>query len=278
MLANMKVFQIYYQEQQLTKLDPTFEPYDNTENPRPDLCEWYVWDKIYQQCCDAGLDYWGFVSWKFKDKTNLTGEQVYKWIDDNPGHDVYLLNPCILNEALFANSWEQGDIHHPNISTIGNTFLKKIGYPEPDVRNIILDRNKTVFSNYVVGNRKFWDKFMDFSRKLFTEAEKDAQFNDDVFGAGRSNYIPDPSLPNFTFLIERLIPTFLELESFDSIGYTYEHPSQANPKYNDFFGDIRALSDLKIAINRYESDELFNVWNYYRQKFLRENQGILGLE
>lgn len=275
--VNIKIFQIYFKPELQEHCDPAFTPLDNTENPRPELREWYVWDKEHEAILDQDLDYWGFVSWKFKEKTNLSGEQALNFILDNPGHDVYLFNPCILNEAVFANSWEQGDIHHPNISGIGNTFFAKLGYEDVDVKSMILDRNKTVFANYVVGSRKFWTKFMEFSRKLFTEADKDPVFKQQVFGEGLSNYAFDRSLPNFTFLIERLIPTFLELEDFSSIGYKHL-PDTLSAKYQPYAADIMVLSDLKIATNRYDSDELYDVWNFYRHKFLQQNQGILGLE
>jgi hypothetical protein len=85
-------------------------------------------------------------------------------------------------------------------------------------------------------------------------------------------------LPNFTFLIERLIPTFLELEGFDSLGYTYNQMEVILPKYQPFINDLLVLSDLKKLVNRYESDELFNIWNYSRQQFLQRNPNILGLE
>lgn len=274
---NIKIFQIYYKPELIVHCDKHFVPYDNTENPRPDLREWYVWDKEYEALAASELDYWGFVSWKFKEKTNLTGEQALSFILSNPGQDVYLLNPCIINEACFANSWEQGDFYHPNISGIGNTFLKKIGYGDVDVKSILLDRNATVFANYIVGSKKFWAKFMDFSRKLFTEAEKDPEFKQAVFGEGGSNYAHDKSLPNFTFLIERLIPTFLELERISAIGYKHTHDTLPM-KYQAHADDIMALSDLKVAVNRYSSDELYDVWNFYRHKFLQQNQGILGLE
>jgi len=278
MLPNIKVLQIYYKPELRQHCDPLFEPLDNTANPRPDLREWYNWDQEHERLVSSNLDYWGFVSWKFKEKTNLTGQQVFDWIQQNPGHDVYLLNPCIINEALFLNSWEQGDLWHPNISGIGNKFLEKLGYNDIDVRSMVLDRNKTVFANYVIGNRRFWTKFMEFSRRLFTEAEKDSIFKNEVFGAGGSNYAHDKSLPNFTFLIERLIPTFLELEGFDSIGYSYDNPNAVHEKYKPHWADLTAISDLKLLINRYESDELYSIWNYFRQKMLQQNPGILGLE
>ena len=277
MSQNIKIFQIYFKPELQAHCDPAFTPLDNTTNPRPELREWDVWDREYENILEQDLDLWGFVSWKFKEKTNLSGEQVFNWISANPGYDVYLLNPCILNEAVFANSWEQGDIHHPNISAIGDSFLKKIGYGDVEVRGMILDRNSTVFANYIVGSKAFWAKFMEFSRKLFTEADKDPEFKQQVFGAGLSNYTHDKSLPNFTFLIERLIPTFLELEKFTSIGYKHT-PGTISIKYGQIVDEIMALSDLKVLINRHNSDELYDIWNFYRHKFLQQHPNILGIE
>lgn len=277
MSQNIKIFQIYFKPELLVHCDPHFIPLDNTANPNPELREWDVWNREYDELIASDLEYWGFVSWKFKEKTNLTGQQVYDFINAYPGQDVYLLNPCILNEACFANSWEQGDIHHPNISDIGNKFLEKIGYEDIDVKAILLDRNTTVFANYIVGSRKFWTKFMEFSRKLFTEADADPVFKQEVFGAGGSNYAHDKSLPNFTFLIERLIPTFIELEQLSAVGFKHT-PDTLALKYQPYADEIMALSDLKVAVNRYNSDELYDIWNFYRHKFLSQHQGILGLE
>jgi len=175
------------------------------------------------------------------------------------------------------NSWEQGDMHHPDISLIGDSFLKKLGYEDYAVKEVLLDNTRTVFANYVIGNKKFWDKFMEFSRKLFTEAETDPIFKEQVFGAGRSNYAHDRTLPMFTFLIERLIPTFLDLNEFSVKPYQYT-PETLPAKYQPYINDISALSDLKLLTNRYESDELYNIWNYYRQEFLNRNNQVLGLE
>jgi hypothetical protein len=277
MSTNTKIFQIYFKPELKDHCDPLFTPLDNTANPRPELREWDVWDREHATIAAQGLDYWGYVSWKFKEKTGLQGHQAFSFINDNPGYDVYLFNPCILNEAVFANSWEQGDLHHPNISDIGNSFFKKIGYTDVDVKNILLDRNKIVFANYVVGSREFWTRFMTFTRKIFTEAETDLEFKHLVFGHGLSNYAHDKSLPNFTFLIERLIPTFIELEGFSSLAYSYTHETVL-PKYRPIFDEIQALSSLKEAINRYDSDELYSVWNYYRHALLQRNPGILGIE
>ena len=277
MLPNIKIFQIYFKQELKAHCDPHFTPLDNTENPRPDLREWDVWDREYENILAQGLDYWGFVSWKFREKTGLSGQRVFDFINAYPDQDVYLLNPCIINEACFVNSWEQGDLHHPNISEIGQTFLKKVGYGDVDVKAMVLDRNTTVFANYIVGSRHFWAKFMEFSRKLFSEAEKDLEFKHQVFGEGLSNYAHDKSLPNFTFLIERLIPTFIELEQMKSVGFKHT-PDTLPMKYQPYADDIMSLSDLKVAINQYASDGLYDIWNFYRHKLLQQHPNILGLE
>lgn len=277
MSKNIEIYQIYFKDELKEHLDPAFVPMSNIDNPRPHLREWCKWDREHDAILEKNLDYWGFVSWKFKQKMGISGDQALAFINNNPGYDVYLFNPCIANEALFANSWEQGDIHHPNISVIANSFLEKLGYDESDVKNVLLDRNKTVFANYVVGNRKFWIDFMEFSRKLFTEAEKDPVFHHQVFGAGLSNYAHDSSLPNFTFLIERLIPTFLELEDINSIGYS--HTDDTVPKkYLPYFKDIMALSDLKLSINDTGRDDLYEIWRHFRYKTLQNHPEILRLE
>lgn len=273
----MKIFQLYFKPEQVPHLDPAFEPFDNTDNPRPELREWDVWDRVYEQCCEQNLDYWGFLSWKFKQKSNLEGQQVIDWINANPGYDVYFINPSPLSEAVFVNSWEQGDVYHPNISSIGNSFLKKMGYDDVNVLELLLDRNVTGYANYVIGSREFWDKFMTFSRALFTEAEKDPTFKHQVFGQGLSNYAHDKTLPNFTFLIERLIPTFIELQGMRSLPFPYSVDT-LKEHYRPYLRDMQALSNLKVLINRYECDDLYYIWDYYRQKFLQEHPGILNLE
>lgn len=118
---------------------------------------------------------------------------------------------------------------------------------------------------------------MTFSRRLFTEAEKDPVFNHYVFGEGLSNYAFDRSLPNFTFLIERLIPTFIVLENFKSVAYEYTD-DKLPEKYKPYIQDLRMLSNLKLMVNAYQSDDLYDVWSHFRNKFLAENPGICNLE
>lgn len=273
----MKIYQIYYKQEQLAHLDPVFVPYDNSNNLRPELNEWAVWNEFYDTSEAKELDMWGMLSWKFKQKTNLTGQQFVDFVTDNPGYDVYFVNPAIVNEAVFLNGWEQGDFYHPGLSEIADSFLTKIGYKDVAVKELVLDRNTTMFASYFVATKDFWDRYITFTRNIFSEAEKDADFNHKVFGLGLSNYNLNKSLPQFPFLNERLISTFIDLEGFRALAYQYTGDTLAE-KYHPYLGDLQALSNLKVLINQYESDELYQIWNYYRHKFLNGNLGVLGLE
>lgn len=277
MSANTKIFQIYYQKDQLNQLDPDLIPCDNTDNLRPELREWHVWDRDHEARQQDDCELYGYLSWRYQEKLGLSARKILDWIAAHPGYDVYLINPCILNEAVFINSWEQGDIWHPNISEIGNLFLRKIGYEDYDVKTVVIDRNSNTYANYFVATKKFWQEFMQFTKAMFEQAALDPDFDALVFGAGKSNYSRDPSLPNFTFLVERLLPTYIELKNVHSICYEFNKET-ALAKYKDVFDEVKVLSDLKIEINRHGSDELFVIWNFYRQKFLGSHPGILGLE
>lgn len=281
MSLNMKIFQIYFDPAAKHRCDPAFTAYDNTANPNPKLQEWLVWDQFYQGMQNGvpseELDMWGFVSWRFKEKTNLEGQHVLDWIEANPGYDVYLINPAIVNEAVFVNGWEQGEYYHPGISATANKFLAKLGHTDYDVNAVLLDRTRTSFATYFVATRKFWDGYMQFSNQLFAQAEADNEFKHEVFGDGLSNYARDNSLPMFAFINERLIATYMDINQYNVLPYQYTNETVA-AKYQPYFADIQALSDLKVLINQYESDELYTIWNHYRHKFLKDNPGILGLE
>lgn len=277
MSANMKVYQIYYKNEQVPLLEKGFVPLDNTTNPHPQFQEWYLWDQQYQKCCDEGLDYWGFVSWKFRDKSNLSSDQFLDWINANPGYDVYLLNPAIANEAVFANGWEQGDMWHPGLSDIANDFLTYAGYEDTDVRSMLLDRRRMGFATYFVANRKFWDGYIDLSRKIFTLAEKDPEFNQRVFAEGGSGYNLNKSLSNFPFLNERLVGTYMDLHELNVLPYQHTDAT-LHAKYQPYIDEIRALSDLKVAINDYDNDSLYNAWVTYRNSLLQRHPEILQLE
>jgi glycosyltransferase involved in cell wall biosynthesis len=98
-MTNLQIWQIYYDENSKNCLDPGFIPYDNTgkstfffEN-EVIIDIWRSQRKIWQKS-----NYVGVLSWRFKEKTNLTSEFVLNFVDEYPNKDVYSLSPVRMNQ------------------------------------------------------------------------------------------------------------------------------------------------------------------------------------
>ena len=85
---SLKIYQIYYQPDQISKLDPAFTPLDNskftgTEEIRK-FREWTVFREIDQYLDKSNpSNLCGFVSQKLKDKTNVNGQDFVKFITNS---------------------------------------------------------------------------------------------------------------------------------------------------------------------------------------------------
>lgn len=216
-ITNIKMFQICFKSEQLSQVDANFIAYDNTSNERPDLREWYSWKKIHNSELVSDVDYWGAVSLKFTEKTKLSGARFLKFIQDSPGYDIYYVCPSWFNADLTEfNVWVDGDRYHPNLSTIANKVLLKLGY-SVDVTKIKMP--VFFFCNFFVANKKFWNSYMKTIDRIFYICETDVQLKDDIFAKGKSNYYQEPTAPMFPFLIERLTPTYVLLNNYNSLSF-----------------------------------------------------------
>src|ERR1700677_5255160 len=108
-------------------LDPGFLVLDNSSNERPD---WYEYWPIRKFLRSEPLDedaYYGFLSPKFRLKTNLTSTLVRDFIAGaDPATDVLLFSPSIHNSAYFLNVFEHGEAEHPGLAKVAARFFERI--------------------------------------------------------------------------------------------------------------------------------------------------------
>lgn len=213
---NPHVYQIYYKKELLPGLDPDFIPYDNTENARPDLREWHVWDKIYRSEA-KNLDLWGAVSPKFYEKTGVLGSSFIDFIKSSPGKDIYFICPNWRNMHPSMNVWINGEHYHPGLISLTNDIFRALGY-SIDVSHLTMPTY--FFCNYIVANKKFWNDYMNFIYKIFEVCRNDSDLNHRLLTSGLSNYLEDRTAPMFPFFIERLTPTFVLLGGYNSHSYS----------------------------------------------------------
>lgn len=155
------IYQIYYAAAQVSSLDADFIPYSNVENPRPEWCEYHVFRKEYPRgTCASGIN--GFVSWKFGQKTRLPGAGFLNWIEQNPGHDVFVVNPFPkLASPKYQSVWHHGEASHPGIIRITQSLFDRVGY-DIDISALRMATEKIAFCNYWAGTADFWHRYMAF--------------------------------------------------------------------------------------------------------------------
>ncbi|MGD0501194.1 MAG: hypothetical protein ABSD02_00500 [Steroidobacteraceae bacterium] len=160
-------------------LDPGFEVLDNSANERPDWFEYWPMRKFLLNEALNEDAYYGFLSPKFRHKTNLTAAAVDEIIDrvgDAP--DIFLFSPSIHNSAYFLNVFEHGESQHPGLAAVASRLVARID-PNATLVGLVSDSRNTVHSNYFVAKPRFWRAWLDVNERLFEIAES----ADDPLGA-----------------------------------------------------------------------------------------------
>lgn len=203
-MSKVKVFQIYFDKEQIKELDSNFIPFDNTDNARPDLREYYVWNKLHNSNLVADVDYWGALSWQYSRKTGSSGKNIIDSVINKPGFDVYYICPF----SFRGNVWVQGDQYHSGLSETADLILNKLNY---NISCRTLNMPISFFCNYFVANKYFWSNYMNFIHSFLELCENDKKLYDRVHGL---NYdYNGGKLSMFSFLIERFTSTFITLHN-----------------------------------------------------------------
>jgi len=159
----------YYTSPQ--ELDAGFEVLDNSANVRPD---WYEYWPIRNYLLNTALSedaFYGFLSPKFKLKTNLDAAAAKRFIDAcPPATDVVLFSPSIHLSALYLNVFQHGDAEHPGLLAVAGQFFARIGQPAR-FDDLVSNSRNTVHSNYFIARPRFWRAWLAITEQLFNIAE-----------------------------------------------------------------------------------------------------------
>ena len=205
----IKIYQSFYKPEQFASLDKAFIPYNNLKNLNPQLSEYPLIIDLYSK--NFNYDgYWGMMSWRFNEKTNISGSKFIDLISANPGYDVYHYNPFHGAKLSYNNPFTHGEDHHPGMVNFINRLLLLMGY-NIDIKLENFAEDHFVFCSYYVGNQRFWENWMSFQDSAMTIANNDQQLNTYLYHT-LTNY-RDKSIINFSFVIERLVNLFLHLYS-----------------------------------------------------------------
>lgn len=228
---DIKIFQTYYKEIQNKKLDSDFVPLDNTNNHKPLWTEYWLFLNHYKNDGFRSSKYSGILSWKFNDKTNLTGQEFINFIQNNDGHDVYFINPYPYEMYCSTNIWHHGEYFHPGLIQMAQNILDDIGY-NIDLSSLINDERNTLFCNYWVGSTEFWEKYMDFTLPIFDYINNSLSNENKKLIYSHADKSRGKDAAYFSFIFERLFTTLLVTDrNIKYIGYEY-NIKELQYKYN----------------------------------------------
>jgi hypothetical protein len=203
------VYQIRYDAAQ--GLDRDLLALDNTANERPD---WFEYWAIRRFLCTQPLDddaFYGFLSPRFKAKTNLSGREVQEFIRRHgDSAEVLLFSPSLHLTAYHLNVFKYGDACHPGLLDLATRFFQRIGRPT-NLETFITHSGNEVYGNYFVARPCFWNAWLGITEKLFEIAET----KDDPLGIElrkRTTYRGGEGVEIKVFLMERVATWLLARE------------------------------------------------------------------
>jgi len=198
------IYQIHYAGNQT--LDPGFRVLDNSASERPD---WYEYWPIRNFLLNERLQedsVYGFLSPRFKAKTNLSSPAVFDFIKKNSTADVILMTPSLHLTAYYWNVFQYGEACHPGLLNLAAQFFERIGQPANLIDLVTHSRNE-VYSNYLFAKPAFWRAWLAITEQLITIADSKT----DPLGAElrkTTSYRGSHSVQMKIFIMER-IPTWM---------------------------------------------------------------------
>ena len=248
-LSIMKIYQIYYNKDTLRRLDKEFIPYNNRKNKSTD---WYEFEVIYSYLKNNSLqeDVWyGFLSPEFYKKTNLTGLDVKSHLKNNEKSDVCLATSCFDQIAIYQNCFLQGEAKHPGLILATEYLLKKLKI-NLSIKNLIGDSSNTVFSNYLIAKKKYWEKWYDLASFFMKSLKEDKNFLKMIMKKGKYK----SSKVNLGVFIQERFPCILL--------------STQNFKVTKLLSPDYKFCNQSIPLN-FKSRGLLQSCDYFKEKYAR---------
>jgi hypothetical protein len=265
----LRIFQIYYEAWQRELLDPNFAALDNSKG-NSEFLEFAVFEKLAKSDYVKGAQLWGALSWRFTEKTGMSGEDLIKYIKGHPNADVYYCNPFPHNEALFHNMWLQGETTHPQFLALSQAVFQVTGLPQEELTAMMSSEHYSA-ANYFVATPKFWNAYLPWVMNVMSLANKklppkvrdllhSAQADDRGLHQGAS-YVP--------FIVERLFPVFMKTAGKSLKAHKVPLPERER----ELNVHLKLLREMKDVAHKTNSAWLAACWVNYRNLYLTQANG-----
>jgi len=210
-MRNIFIHQIFYNANTKKSLDQGFIPLDNSDNARPDWREYWPIRKYLINNELNENDLYGFFSPKFKEKTGLSADDCFKFINRySEDADIFSFSPYFDLGAWFLNSFLQAAFQHSNARTVIEGSLKKIN-PSLNINSIVMHSGNNIFCNYFVAKPNFWREWLAICELIYQEAEDATTVLSSGLSLAADRH--HNGAPIKTFIIERIASLILASNS-----------------------------------------------------------------
>ncbi len=266
---NCDIFQIYFEAWHAELIDRAFTPFKNI-GVVSEFYEFDVFERIAGDRASAVDGLWGALSWRFGEKTGMTGQELKAQIAANPGNDIYFCNPHPQNEALYHNMWVQGETTHPQFLEISRAVFEAAGLPVNEL-DTLTPSDTFSAANYFVGSKRFWDLYIPFIRRVMGLAEhKLSPAMRDLLHSSKADRMNAHGGATYvSFIVERLFPLFLKTAGRKLKAHKVVLPKRET-ELNVHLKLLREMKDMACSTR---SPWLAACWINYRNLYLNQMHG-----
>uniref|UniRef100_E6VN07 Uncharacterized protein n=1 Tax=Rhodopseudomonas palustris (strain DX-1) TaxID=652103 RepID=E6VN07_RHOPX len=190
-----------------------FDAFDFCHNPRPELREFQIFKELFESGEYKKSDILGAVSIRFQGKSLLDGDDVRAWIGENPGYDVYVVNPYPQFVYTHKNLWQFSEsTRDPDFTRKSQAVFDKVGIKVDLARTGHQTADVLSTCSYWFGSPAFWSAYMEDVVLPVLDAGRDL-LGDDLY-----NFLYEPqfyygrairSCGSLPFLLERSLSMYI---------------------------------------------------------------------
>lgn len=220
---------------------------DNSDNVRSDWFEYWPIRNFLNEKKLEDNKYYGFFSPRFELKTGFNSKKLIDKISRIDSQvDVITICPQPEVGHIFKNIYYGSDFTDPGCIQTCDELFKILGV-DFSVLELVTDSRHTVFSNYVVAKKEYWESWLEVCEKIFKIAENEA--NKDLFYQLNkyTNYGKDSQRK--VFVVEGVATIILALGDYNIFNIEINDELAGKGNFYEVSRESLACDSLKIAFN-----------------------------
>lgn len=270
---NIKIYQIYYNEETKAYLEPEFIPLYNSQDERPDWFEFWAIKSFLEKNELQDDVIYGFVSPKFTSKTHIEAQSLINFIEQHIANfDVFLINtPFFSTQSYhFLNCFEQGNDCHFGLKPIAEQVLKRLNL-NIDLNHMVTHSENFAFSNYIFAKKQYWLEWKKLADKFFDLCESFSFNSDDpLLQALHINTNYEYPVQMKIFIQERLPALLLQQAPYNCITFSKSDKIENYGKDDTLLSLLNVCNLLKINYCNDHNPNHLAVFHYLRNLYLNK--------